>query len=166
MFKVNDIVNYSTTGVCKITEVAKREIGSEQRQFYILQPIFDGNATVMVPTENELLVSRMRPILSENEITKLIELTPSSEPLWYNDDRVRFEEYKKTLLSTDRAIILSLVKALYLHQKSQHEKGRKLKGADERALKEAEKILYSEIAFVKKTEIKNIAQIIKEKIFG
>lgn len=164
MFKVNDTVNYSTTGICKITEISEREIGAVTSRFYILQPVFDGNATVMVPTENELLVSRMRPVLSKAEVESLLLTVEGAEPLWYNDDRARFEEYKKALLSPDRSVILSVIKALYLHQKSQHEKGRKLKSADERALKEAERILYSEIAFVTESGIKEVADMIKEKV--
>ncbi len=148
MFKVNDKVNYSTTGVCEITEIAAREFGGEKREFYILRPVFDSAATVMVPTDNEILTSRMRPLLSKAQIEQVVSLVCELEPLWYNDDRERYENYKKCLLSNDRKVLLSLIKALYIHQKSQVEKGRKLKNSDERTLREAEKILFSEIAFI------------------
>ncbi len=156
MFKVSDVVNYSTTGVCEITEITEKEIGAEVKSFYILRPVFDNNATVMVPIENELLTSRMRALLSLKEVSELISKVDEISPLWYNDDRVRFEEYKKALLSNDRAVHLSIIKALILHQKSQHEKGRKLKNIDERILKEAEKILYSEVAFLNNWDIKEM----------
>lgn len=165
MFKVSDIVNYSTTGVCEIIEITEKEIGAEVKSFYILQPVFDRSATVMVPTENELLTSRMRPLLKKQEASELLEKIDEISPLWYNDDRVRFEEYKKALLSNDRAVHLSIIKALLLHQKSQSEKGRKLRNIDERILKEAEKILYTEIAFLNDWDVKVMPKKLLELIF-
>ena len=43
--------------------------------------------------------------------------------------------------------LIGIIKALFLHQKAQQEKGKKLHSADEQLLKSAERLLYGEFAF-------------------
>lgn len=160
MFQINDVVNYSTTGICNIVAIDKRSLGGTQKEFYILKPIFDDNATIMVPTDNELLISRMYYPLSYDDANQFITELPQISPFWIDDDRLRNEEFKKALISGNRKKVVSVIKALYIHQKNQSQKGRKLRTMDERVLRDAERLLYSEVAFVLDTDLKEVANFI------
>ena len=164
MFSVNDKVNYSVTGVCNIEDIVLNEISNEKKQFYVLKSIFALNTTVMVPTDNELLVSRMRPIIAKKEAEYIIENQKNIEPIWIDDDRQRPEEFKNILIGTDRNKIFAMLKALYIHQNIQHKKGRKLRSNDERIMYQAEKMLFGELAFVLDTTVDEISKIIKQNI--
>jgi CarD family transcriptional regulator len=160
MFKVNDKVCYSTTGMCNVEQICINEALNQKREFYILKPLYDDQATVMVPTENEILTSRMKKPITKKEADLLINEADSITALWYNDDKVRSEEYKKVLISDDRRLLLGVIKALYIHKKSQGEKGRKLRSSDERILRNAEKLFYSELAYVMDISLKEAEEII------
>lgn len=147
MFAINDLVNYSVTGVCRVEGITRQEIAGVEKEFYILKPIYDENSTVMVPIANEQLVCRMYSLLSKEEVMALIEGMPSIGEIWLEDDRLRYEEYKKILSSGDRKNVVGVIKALYNHQKEQSKKNRKLRTTDERVLRDAERLLYGEIAY-------------------
>ena len=57
-----------------------------------------------------------------------------------------------------------MIKALYLHQQKQQEKGKHLHAADERVFKEAEKILYDEFALVLQIRPEQVVPFIAEKM--
>ena len=72
MYKTGDTVLYGSEGVCKITDITEKQFGDVSIEYYILTPVFNNRSTFFVPTKNETLVSRMRPILTNREILDLI----------------------------------------------------------------------------------------------
>lgn len=164
MFVVNDVVNYSVTGICRVENIAQQEIAGENREFYVLKPVFDDNSTVMVPIANEQLVSRMYSILSKEEINAIIKEMPQIEEIWLEDDRLRYEKYKGILFSGNRREVVGVIKALYRHRKEQAVKGRKLRTTDERVMRDAERLLYSEIAYSLEMKQDEVLQFIKKEL--
>ena len=72
MFQVNDMVLYGTNGVCKVVDIDERDCGGRMVEYYILKPIYAANSTIFVPVNNEKLTSKMRYVLTKEEIdTKL-----------------------------------------------------------------------------------------------
>lgn len=148
MFQVNDIVLYSSSGVCKITEITQKEIGNQKIDYYVLKPVYENRSTVFVPTKNEALLAKMRRLLSKEEIYALIREMPEEELIWIEDDAERKEEYRKLLLEGDRRQLVKLIKTLYLHQQKRLEAGKRVHIADSQFLREAEEALYNEFAYV------------------
>ena len=72
MFKINDLVQYGTDGVCRITDITTRELRDRQIDYYVLKPVFNKNATLFVPLNNEALVGRMRYTMTADEISGII----------------------------------------------------------------------------------------------
>lgn len=164
MFSVNQTVSYSVTGVCKIVNIEHRMVQGEDREFYVLQPVFDPNSTVMVPTENQMLTQKMHPVMSKSEVESLINEIPDEQPVWVENDRERYEAYKSIIQSGDRRGVVGLIKALYLHRKEQIKKGRKLRSGDERIMREAERVLYSEFALALDMKPDEILPFLKDKL--
>ena len=148
MYQVNDMIVYGAHGVCRIAEIEERDFNGSPIEYYILKPVYDEKATIFVPVLNDRLTAKMRRVLSKDEMEALIESMPKEGTLWVENERQRKELYKEIVSRGDRAELIGMIKALHLHQQKQLAKGRKLHSADERFLREAEKMLYDEIAMV------------------
>ena len=148
MFSIGDIFIYGSNGVCRITDIKEEKFGSEIKTYYILSPFFDKRETIYVPTDNEMLVSRLKEILSKEEIIKMIKDIPSRENIWNDNINLRKEEFKKIIKSADRTALCSLLKTLHDRQIILAQSGKSLSVYDERFLKQAQSIIHGEIALV------------------
>ena len=148
MYKIGSIVVYGTEGLCKICDITERTFGKETSEYYVLSPLANEAETVFVPKNNEKVLKRMRPILSKERASELLEATPSEYSEWVENDRERQQIYKQILLCGSSEDLLMMTRALYLHQIELLERGKKLHAADERFLKDAEKMLFEELAYV------------------
>ena len=162
MFCINDTVNYGTTGISTIIDIKTENIGKDIKKFYILKPLFDNNSTVMVPVDNEVLVSRIYPILTKEQANKLITELPDIQTDWIQNDRERYPEYKNRIISGDRHKIFGVLITLKKRQKHQMISGRKLRSLDEKLLRDAQKTLYTELAYVLDVSQDEIPRIIKK----
>ena len=63
-YQINDTVMYGADGVCIISEITERKIGTEIHKYYILKPVYDNKSTIMVPFANEHLVGKMKELLT------------------------------------------------------------------------------------------------------
>ena len=85
MHNKNDIVLYGNQGVCKVFDIVKKEMANEVNEYYVLKPVNDVHSTVYVPTQNEKLTSKMKKILSVEEIYDLINDMPNEKEIWIDD---------------------------------------------------------------------------------
>ena len=166
MYKIGSIVVYGTEGLCKICDITERTFGKETREYYVLQPLDNQGETVFVPKNGEKVLSRMRPILTKNKAEELLEAPPADYVDWIPNDRERQQHYKQVLLCGSGEEILKMTRTLYLHQIKLLEQKKKLHAADERLLKEAEKMLFEELAYVFGITVEEVLPLIikrKEK---
>lgn len=148
MFQVNDMVLYGTNGVCKLVDIDERDCGGRMVKYYILKPIYASNSTVFVPVNNEKLTSKMRYVLTKEEIHAKIRSIPEGRQSWIADERTRKERFKDIVSRADTFELIQLIKTLLEHQETVTAKGKKLHVADERMLQEAEKMICDEFSYV------------------
>ena len=163
MYKIGSIVVYGTEGLCKICDITERTFGKETSEYYVLSPLSNEAETVFVPKNNEKVLKRMRPILSKERASELLEAAPSEYGEWVENDRERQQMYKQILLCGSSEDLLMMTRTLYLHQIELLERGRKLHAADERFLKEAEKMLFEELAYVFNIKVAEVLPLITRK---
>ncbi len=144
MFKIGDNVLYGSDGVCKITEITKKEFGEISATYYVLKPVFSNRSTFFVPAENEKLTSKMHAVLTKEELQSIID--KSGCLVWQNDDVIRKDEFKDIISAGDIGQIASMFKAIIAHKNEIEALGKKLHKSDETAYKEAQKIIYEEFA--------------------
>ena len=147
-YHVQDTVLYGQSGVCRIADIAEKDVGGGLRAYYVLQPVFEESATIFVPVGNEALTAKMRRVMSEAEITALIDAMPEEDSIWIADDNARRERYKAILAGGDPSDLIRLIKTLYLRAQTQKAQNKKPRLEDERFMKQAEKLLYEEFAHV------------------
>lgn len=166
MFKENDIVLYGMEGVCVIGEIMERELHHQEMQYYVLRPVYRTGATIYVPVENESLVSRMKKVLSVQEIYQLIEDAVHEKMDWIDNDNQRKEEYKQILKDGDRKELMKLINVIYLKHEELKSMGKKIHANDEYVFKEAEKMLYEEFAYVLGIHKDEVVSFIVDRIKG
>lgn len=145
---VNDMILYGTDGVCKVVEKTEKKFLGKTNEYYILQPVHNPTATIYIPVDSEKAAAKIRNILSVDEINALIKSVPDEDTIWIADESKRKEEYRKILAAGDRLQLVRLIKTLYLYDLEKKSEGKKLHLSDERFMKDAEKILYEEFAYV------------------
>lgn len=148
MFEVSDVVAYGTNGVCTITEITTKRIDKTNIEYYVLSPKAATTAKVFVPTHNENLVGKMRAILTKEQANELLNNIPKDKPEWISNKNQRFETFKNIIAEGDCAELLKLIRTLRLHERYQFKRGKRLHMSDERFLKEAEKMVLGEFAYV------------------
>lgn len=164
MYSVSDTILYGTHGVCRIEEIAEKEFMGAKKEYYVLKPLGDPAATLFVPVNNEKAESKMRRILSKEEIYELIRTMPYEEANWIEHENERKEEYRKIIAGGDRIELIRMIKALYFHKKKREEEGKRLYLSDERFFHEAERILYEEFQYVLNIEREELLPLIFEQI--
>ena len=68
--------------------------------------------------------------------------------IWIENERERKEAYKKIIFDGNHSDLIRMIKTIHLQKKEREQEGKNLHLADERFLKEAEKILYGEFGYV------------------
>ena len=164
MYNKNDMVLYGSEGVCKVIDIIDKEMDHKVNEYYVLKPINDIHSTIYVPTQNEKLTSKIKKVLSVQEIYELISNMPNEKEIWIDNFNERKEEYTKILYNGDRKELIRLIKTLYLHQEELKKNKKRLYIADERILKEATNILHEEFAYVLHIEKDDVLPFISKKI--
>lgn len=148
MLELNSYVIYGDNGVCLVADKRKEKFAGVIREYYILKPQGNEGSTLFVPADNEDILSKMRSILSKEQILDIIHSLPGEEVEWEEDNKVRGEYYNEVFEKGDRRELLLLIKNLYNHKKERKEEGKKLWTIDENAMKHAESLVYEEFGTV------------------
>lgn len=146
MFNINDTIMYGSQGVCRILDIREESFGGEPKLYYVLEPVYEGNSTIYCPVDSDKI--SLRKLLTLPEIHELIQLMPDTEANWIENDQERKEKFNNIVKQGDHRELICLIKTLYFHRQAKIEAGRKPHAIDERLMKEAEHILYSEFAHV------------------
>lgn len=164
MYNINDTVLYGKQGVCKIKEIKIENFSGKPMEYYFLQPAYSDNTVIYVPVDNDELVSKMRKVISVEEIDELIKEVKESEVLWYDTDKERREKYNAVIASGDRKKLLQLIHSLYINQEERKSIGKNMYVSDERIMKEAEKLVYEEFATVLKIKPNEVTPYIVSRM--
>lgn len=157
MFQVGDAVSYGTSGVCTITEKKKVCLAGQPCECYILKPVYDRTMKICVPCNSQVLLERMRTLPSKEEI---LELLQEPAPEHNSDPEVRKERYRQTLQSGDRHALLRMIRDIYAERRHRHAMGKQLSSYEDSALREAQHILHSEVAYTMGIEPQEVPEFI------
>lgn len=161
MPKIGETVRYGQSGLCKIEGTCEKEVAGEKLKYYMLSPLYKKGATLFVPCANQDLVQKMCKPLTQEEIEELLARAEKIEAEWIRDFRRRSEMAKKALASSDRMDAILLIKGIYSRRKEMQGKGIRVHTTDDYFLKDAELLIYSEIAYVQNKPYEQVEQEVK-----
>jgi len=157
VFQIGDLVVYGVHGVCRITEIQVQRINRVNMEYFVLEPVSQGTGRFFVPSQNEVALSKLRPILSEQEICELLTDDASKQDCWIEDENKRKLRYKELIASGDRSALISMLRVLNLHRTEQMNAGKKFHISDSNFMKDAEKIIFSEFSLVMNIPYEQVA---------
>ncbi|MBQ3420243.1 MAG: CarD family transcriptional regulator [Romboutsia sp.] len=147
MFKINDYIMYGLTGVCKVMDITTETISSNiKKEYYVLHPVYGEDTIIKTPIDNKKI--SMRKIISKDDVISIINSMPTSETLWFEDEKIRNQEFKYILKSGKCEDLVKLIRSIYdnkIHMKSM---GRKPRQSDDDIMKIAERLLNEEFATI------------------
>ena len=160
MYQKGEYVVYGTNGPCMVEDVTKLKIpGCDAKRFYyVLRPVKTGKSVIYSPVDNEKVM--IRPILSEEEATVLLQNIPQIALLEVESEKVREETYKNVLHDSDLRRWIGLMKMLCTRRRDRLKQGRKFTTVDERYLKETEDLLGSELSLALGKDIETAKQML------
>lgn len=156
MYKTGQIVSYGTTGVCRISGLTERCVGGKPVQYYQLDPVHHGAATILIPTDSKPLLAKLRPVLTAAEIRALLDALPGAPDLWVDNEQERQHRYHEIFRGSDVTKLAQLAYSLSRQKQALTAQGRRMRQSDETAWKEAERLLCDEFSFVLGTEPREI----------
>lgn len=151
-------------GVCVVTEQEMRVVDRKNVTYLVLEPVGQEGSRYLVPTHNEAAMSKLRTILTREELTALLDSPEVRSQEWILDENRRKQLYRELISSGDRLRLMQMVHTLYCHRSNQKASGRKCHLCDENFLRDAEKLLSGEISLVMELDAEGARQFLREKL--
>ena len=165
MLQIGSQVVYGIHGVCTIIEVEARRVDRKKVEYFVLEPNDQPGARFYVPTQNQVALSKLRPLLTREALDALLVSDDTHRECWIPEENLRKQKYRELINGGDRAALISMIRALQQHKESQLAAGRKFHLSDENFLRDAEKMLRSEFSYVLGMSQAEVSAYIKEKIY-
>ncbi len=144
-FKPNDTVMYGGHGACTLVEITSKDFGGEAKDYYVLRPAFSGSSVFYVPVDSKPLTAKMHGLKSADTLVEIVKNASALD--WKVEDRARQSELKAIVDGEGTERLISAYKMLLAKQKEYSYEGRKLRAADDRIMKDIEKLLIEELSF-------------------
>ena len=164
MYKIGEFIVYGNEGVCRVDDISELSIGgsSEGKTYYTLKPMHD-NGTVFTPIDTNVF---MRPIISYEEVHKLIEQIPSIKEIDHDKMSVRElqEYYKKLLKNHDCMDLLTVMITLREKKNAAIDNGKKLNQMDDKFMRTAKSLIENEFSIVLGIGKEDVESYIDDKL--
>ena len=147
MYQVGDLIIYGSTGVCNITAITTLDYPrvDKSKLYYELKPFYQ-NGVIYAPVNTTKVY--MRPIISRDEVEKLISMIPEIRAeAYHNRILSQLAEHYQALLSTHNCLdLLELSMSLYAKKQLAEQQNRMFGAIDKRFMKRAEDLLFGELS--------------------
>ena len=148
MFEIGQWVMYGIHGVCRVAGTEKQMVNRKRSEFLVLEPMSKAESKFYLPLANPTALAKLKPVLSAEELRTLLNSPEVREDHWIEEESKRKMYYKELIARGDRKDILQTIYALYRYKAAQMEAGKKFHLCDENFLRDAEKLVSTEIALV------------------
>ena len=164
MFQIGDKVVYGIHGICKIVDQEQRRIDGKNVVYLSLEPVGQAGSKFLVPTHNAAAMSKLRYLLQKEEAENLLSLQGIHMDDWIQEENRRKQTYRELIARGDCFRLMSMVGMLYRHKAAQSAAGRKLHMCDENFLRDAERLLITEISAVLERTPEDVRQTLRQKL--
>ncbi len=164
MYQVGERVVYGIHGVCDIVEQEEKTVDRKQVTYLVLEPVGQPGSRFLVPTRNAAAMGKLKKMLSRQEMEALMESESVRQDAWIREEGQRKQCYRELISSGDRKRIMAMIHTLYRHKAEQAAAGRKVHLCDDNFLRDAEKLLMSEVSIVMEMEPEEAKQYVRSKL--
>jgi len=148
-YEIGEYVVYGASGVCCVEEIRTCRLMPEMplNEYYVLKPNNSNSSTVFVPTDNSALQTKMRPVLTKDEVDALIASVGTDMIYWIDDRKERSSAFRAVLHHGDRRDLILLIRCLLLRSRELAERNRHLAMNDSDILQAAQRAVREEFSF-------------------
>lgn len=148
MYQAGDWVVYGVHGVCRVVGTEKQLVNRKRTLYMVLEPLSQSESRFYLPAENPATLAKLRPVLSREELAALIDSDEVRQDAWIQEENRRKQHYRELIGCGDRMALMRMITSLYRYKAAQLEMGRKFHQSDDNFLRDAERLLASEISLV------------------
>lgn len=164
VFQIGEMVVYGIHGACRILGIEKRTVDRKIVEYYVLSPIHQEDSRFYVPMHNPAAVGKIRKVLTCEELTDLLQSQQIKEDSWIPNENLRKDKYRSLIAHADCAELIRMIRALHFHKQEQQASGKKLHQCDENFMKDAERVIRSEVSAVMDIPPEQVGEFIRSKI--
>lgn len=164
MYQCGECVIYGVHGACRVVGTQKQTVNRKRVEYLVLEPVGQKESRFYLPTGNEIAMGKLRPILSCDDLQALLDSSEIRSAEWIQDENLRKQRYRELLGNVDRTELLKMVHSLYAYRESQLAAGKKFHLCDENFLRDAEKLLISEISLVFEKSQEEARQYLRQQL--
>ena len=148
MYAIGDTVMYKSEGPCTIVEICEKDFSGSLAKYYLLRPVFKPSANLYIPLDNEILTSKMKPIITKEEAEKTISDFKSENPGWVDNATDRKKMYKDAFESSNRLDLLRAIRMVRTYRDSSDKSSKKPHVFDLQFIRDAERCMEEELNIV------------------
>jgi len=167
MFQSGELVVYGTTGVCRVEEIVSLDQpgGKRGRNYYLLRPLWQ-DGVIYAPVDSEKVP--IRPVISRAEAEALIDQMPDIQAAVCrgNTTQALAQQYQTAVRDGRHQALIEMMKAIHRKRGQAELKNRRLGMIDERYMKQAERMLYGELAAALNIGFDEVEPYIASRIDG
>ena len=163
-FDIGEYVSYGINGMCNIEDIRPMQLSQsvEKMMYYILRPESNPKSTIFVPVNNQKLVSKMRELMTKDEINAMLVRMKDRTLEWDKDVRFRTESFHEILNNGVNQDLILMIRCLHRKRQELVQLGKKLPARDSNTLKTAERLVEEEFAHVLHIKCEEVSDYIRD----
>ena len=163
-FDIGEYVSYGINGMCNIEDIRPMQLSQsvEKMMYYILRPESNPKSTIFVPVNNQKLVSKMRELMTKDEINAMLVRMKDRTLEWEKDVRFRTESFHEILSNGVNQDLILMIRCLHRKRQELVQLGKKLPVRDSNTLKTAERLVEEEFAHVLHIKCEEVSDYIRD----
>ena len=163
-FDIGEYVSYGINGMCNIEDIRPMQLSQsvEKMMYYILRPESNPKSTIFVPVNNQKLVSKMRKLMTKDEINAMLVRMKDRTLEWEKDVRFRTESFHEILSNGVNQDLILMIRCLHRKRQELVQLGKKLPARDSNTLKTAERLVEEEFAHVLHIKCEEVSDYIRD----
>lgn len=163
-FDIGEYVSYGINGMCNIEDIRPMQLSQsvEKMMYYILRPESNPKSTIFVPVNNQKLVSKMRELMTKDEINAMLVRMKDRTLEWEKDVRFRTESFHEILSNGVNQELILMIRCLHRKRQELVQLGKKLPARDSNTLKTAERLVEEEFAHVLHIKCEEVSDYIRD----
>ena len=162
MFKVGELIVYSTHGICQIDDICEKTYLDITKKYYVLHPLDNLKLSISTPVNNKAVA--MLELLDEAEAKTILNSFYSPGIEWIEDSKQRTKTYSDIIKSGNRKELSKVVNTLLRKKHDAQLENKKLVDQDLKLLISVQNILYRELAYSLNTSFESIMEEISNSI--
>ena len=163
-FDIGEYVSYGINGMCNIEDIRPMKLSQrvEKLMYYILRPESNPKSTIFVPVNNQKLVSKMRELMTKDEINAMLVWMTDRTLKREKDVRFRTESFHEILNNGVNQDLILMIRCLHRKRQELVQLGKKLPARDSNTLKTAERLVEEEFAHVLHIKCEEVSDYIRD----